>query len=262
MHLLQLDDNGGFSLVERLGNDIPRYAILSHTWGAENDEVTFKDLMEGTGGAKPGYQKIQFCANQAGYDHLRYFWIDTCCIDKSSSAELSEAINSMFRWYKDAETCYVYLSDVSRSTSDGDDDASQRWKPAFRKSRWFTRGWTLQELIAPASVEFFSNEGIYLGNKKSMEQTIHETTGIAIDALRGKSLSQFSRNERFAWAAKRTTKREEDKAYCLLGIFDIHLPLIYGERRKSAFARLEEQIKSPLRSGGVLINEEPKRMLL
>ena len=143
MRLLRLEDNGEFSLVEFVGKNIPRYAVLSHTWRADDEEVTFKDLVEGAGQSKSGYSKIRFCGKQAAKDGLRFFWVDTCCIDKSSSAELSEAINSMFRWYHDAARCYVYLSDVSVNDSVGDDEFPRRWKPAFKRSRWFTRGCTL-----------------------------------------------------------------------------------------------------------------------
>ncbi|KAI9859110.1 MAG: hypothetical protein M1813_007066 [Trichoglossum hirsutum] len=257
MRLLRLEDDGQFSLVEFVGENIPCYAVLSHTWGSDDEEVTFNDLVNGAGKSKAGYRKIRFCGKQAANDGLQFFWVDTCCIDKSSSAEVSEAINSMFRWYQDAARCYVYLSDVSVNTSDGDDEFSRRWKPAFKKSRWFTRGWTLQELIAPASVEFFSEEKQRLGNKQSLEQTLHETTGIAIEALRGSPLSYFSVDERMSWAAKRQTKREEDEAYSLLGIFDIHMPLIYGEGREKAFVRLQKEIKELLP-----LKEERKRMLL
>jgi len=184
MRLLKLNDDGDFSLIEFLGNQIPQYAILSHTWGADNEEVTFKDLVKGTGKSKAGYTKIRFCGKQAANDRLLYFWVDTCCIDKSSSAELSEAINSMFRWYHNAAKCYVYLSDVSIGGSIENGLFSQwAWKAAFQKSRWFTRGWTLQELIAPASVEFFTMEGKRLGDRKSLEQQIHEITGITFTAL-------------------------------------------------------------------------------
>src|SRR2546421_5738839 len=197
MRLLKVEDDGEFSLTEFIGDKIPRYAILSHTWGADGEEVIFKDLMEGTGKNKAGYQKIRFCGEQAATDGLRYFWVDTCCIDKSSSTELSEAINSMFRWYHNAEKCYVYLSDVSIGGSIKNGEFSQWiWEPAFQKSRWFARGWTLQELIAPASVEFFSVEGERFGDKKSLEQQIHEITGITAQALQGDPLSYFSVDER------------------------------------------------------------------
>jgi hypothetical protein len=244
MRLLRYDSDGNFSLTEDLIKDIPPYAILSHTWGAATGEVTFKDFIDDTGKSKAGYEKIRFCGEQAKRDELQHFWVDTCCIDKSSSAEVQEAINSMFRYYKNATKCYVYLSDVSKGTSNEHDSPSRStWRSGFRKSRWFTRGWTLQELIAPKSVEFFSSEEMWLGDKGSMEQQIHEITGIAIQALQGNSLSTFSSEERMSWAQNRDTTREEDKAYSLLGIFDIHMPLIYGEGKEKALVRLREQIE-------------------
>jgi hypothetical protein len=107
MHLLQCSETGEISLTKDLVGDdpIPLYAILSHTWGLDTEEVTFEDLTNGTGEEKPGYEKIRFCGVQARQDKLQYFWIDTCCIDKSSSAELAEAINSMFSWYQGAVKC-------------------------------------------------------------------------------------------------------------------------------------------------------------
>jgi ankyrin repeat protein len=262
MRLLQLDAKGECSLVEYVGSNIPRYAILSHTWGPDGDEVTFQDLINGTGEDKRGYRKIRFCADRAARDGLQFSWIDTCCIDKSSSAELQEAINSMFRWYQNAERCYVYLSDVSRDSSNRNDLGSSRWKKAFRNSRWFTRGWTLQELIAPASVEFFSREKAYLGDKTSMKQTIQEITGIAIDALLGKPLAEFEVNERLEWVDKRETKREEDKAYCLLGMFDIQMPLLYGEGHERALRRLQKEIKDSLGDNVLPLSGEQKQSLL
>jgi hypothetical protein len=189
MRLLHYNNDGEFSLTQFF-DKIPRYAILSHTWGPE--EVTFKDMMEGNGASKTGFDKIQFCREQARCDRLQYFWVNTCCIDKSSSAELTEAINSMFRWYQNAVKCYVYLSDVSTKTRKASDSFTEyTWEPAFRSSKWFTRGWTLQELLAPSpsSVEFFSQERNRLGDKRSLEQQIHETTGIPLLALRGTPLS-------------------------------------------------------------------------
>jgi hypothetical protein len=243
MRLLQLKDDKDISLVEYFGKP-PPYAILSHTWGADDDEVTFKDLSEARGKDKKGYRKLLFCGQQAALHGLEYFWVDTCCIDKSSSAELTEAINSMFRWYEESARCYVYLADVSASSSE--EDGMSRWKPSFRKCRWFTRGWTLQELIAPKSVEFYSSEGHLLGNKLSLKETLHDATGIALKALESEGricLDQFSVEERMLWAAKRTTKREEDAAYSLLGLFKIHMPLIYGEGRQGAFNRLQKEIR-------------------
>jgi hypothetical protein len=242
MRLLELKDNGDFNLSKDFINNKQPYAILSHTWGDDDEEVSFKDLMEGSGKTKAGYKKILFCGEQAARDGLQYYWVDTCCIDKSNNTELSEAINSMFRWYRNAAKCYVYLSDVSMDDHDQVDPSLQSWESALRKSRWFTRGWTLQELIAPLSVEFFYSNGKRLGDKKSLERQLHEITGIAVPALQGIALSAFSVNERMSWAENRETKRQEDKAYSLLGIFDIYLPLIYGEGTKNAFSRLQDEL--------------------
>jgi hypothetical protein len=201
-------------------------------------------MIDGTFKDKAGYDKIQFCGEMARRHGWQYFWVDTCCIDKSNNAELSEAINSMFRWYHDAAKCYVYLSDILRAAVDTADRSNELpWEAAFRQSRWFTRGWTLQELIAPNSVEFFSKYWESLGDKNSLERYICEITGIPVKALRGDRLSGFSNTERMSWARRRETTREEDQAYSLLGIFDVSMPLIYGERREKAMKRLEEEIE-------------------
>ncbi|KAH9224310.1 P-loop containing nucleoside triphosphate hydrolase protein [Leptodontidium sp. 2 PMI_412] len=224
MRLLQYNNGGDISLTEFFEGDIPKkYAILSHRWGAQ--EVTFKDLTDGTSKDKAGYGKIQFCGEQAKRDGLRYFWVDTCCIDKSNAVELQEAINSMFRWYRDATKCYVYLLDVSRPRTNSADASSEAW------------------LIAPTSVNFFSKEGELLGNKVSLERHICEITEIPVNALRGSLLSDFSVTERMSWAASRETYRQEDKAYSLLGIFDVNMPLIYSEGKDKAMQRLREEIE-------------------
>jgi hypothetical protein len=242
MRLLEHNDAGKIKLTRYfIGDDVPQYAILSHTWGADTEEVSFNDMIDGTAESKFGYDKIRFCAEQARRDGLRYFWVDTCCIDKSNNTELSEAINSMFRWYRHSTKCYVYLRDVITTNS------SVSWTKAFRNSRWFTRGWTLQELIAPTSVEFFSNDGRELGNKKTLEREIQKITGISIEALQGSPLSGFSVKRRMSWIEKRDTTRKEDKAYSLLGIFDVYMPLIYGEGRDNAFKRLREEIDKSLK---------------
>ena len=168
--------------------------------------------------------------------------MDTCCINKRNDPELSEAINSMFRWYKKATRCYVYLSDVSLSIDERNELTIHTCESAFRQSRWFTRGWTLQELIAPGVVEFFTSDGTKLGDKSSLELIVHEVTGIAKKALRGDHLSSFSVEERMSWAANRNTKREEDRVYSLLGIFEASMPLVYGEGEEKALKRLQKEI--------------------
>jgi hypothetical protein len=242
IRLLQYNNDGEFSLTTFFADKIPqKYAILSHIWEAE--EVTFEDLQNGTGTKKAGYNKIRFCGEQARRDSLQYFWVDTCCIDKSSSAELEEAINSMFQWYHNAAKCYVYLPDVSSPVIDiGDTSGQLPWEMALRTSRWFTRGWTLQELIAPISVEFFSTTRELLGDKNSLEQHICEITRIPSRALRGSPLAEFSATEQMFWAETRQTTREEDIAYSLLGIFEVYMPLVYGEGRANAIGRLREAI--------------------
>jgi hypothetical protein len=242
MRLLMLEDDGGFS-PEWFPEDVPPYAILSHTWGtAKDDEVTFKDLKSGTANNKPGFQKLQFCSEQAKHDDLHYFWVDTCCIDKQDLNELTTAINSMFKWYHNAARCYVYLSDVSVRTGDGQ-LAHVEWDSAFRNSRWFRRGWTLQELLAPQIVDFYSRDGVRLGDKSSLKQRIAEMTGISTEALQGQAMSEFTIEDRFSWVAKRQTTKAEDKAYCLLGIFQVSLPLIYGEGQPNAMRRLHKEIE-------------------
>jgi hypothetical protein len=224
----------------------PPYAILSHTWGGDADELTFTDIVSGNGTAKHGYNKIRFCGDQAQQDGLQYFWVDTCCIDKTDKAELSHAIQSMFIWYQNATKCYVYLSDVSTRKRKFIDTQHKEctWEPAFRSSRWFTRGWTLQELLAPSVVEFFSQEWDTLGDKTSLGPLIRRITGISQDVLNGLPLSQSSINERLRWTEGRETKQEEDRAYSLLGIFDVELAPMYGEGASAAFTRLMNEINS------------------
>ncbi|KAK3998077.1 WD40-repeat-containing domain protein [Cladorrhinum sp. PSN332] len=252
MRLLRRKEDGGFEVTGLLDDDaVPKYAILSHTWLLDNDqEVTYHDIgMENIQSSKPGgYAKIQFCADRAAQDGLDRFWVDTCCINKESSAELQEAITSMFTWYRNSAKCYAYLTDVSAPSVDSDATENREitpipWEKAFKQSRWFTRGWTLQELLAPASVEFFSREGALLGSKTTLEDWLHGITSIPRAALCGVSLENFSSAEKLSWTENRHTKRKEDRAYCLFGIFNVFMPHMYGEGGEHAFSRLEEQIK-------------------
>jgi hypothetical protein len=246
MRLLQFDQRRGFYLTKDLSEEeLPShpYAILSHTWGEDDEEVSFADLTQGLGHIKVGYEKLRFCGKQAEKDGLRYFWVDTCCIDKSSSAELSQAITSMFRWYAGAVKCYVYLGDVTTRNFESSNPPARSWQPTFRLSRWFKRGWTLQELLAPRSVEFFNFHGARLGDKESLEQVLHEVTQIPPRALRNAPLDEFSVEERMSWAEQRVTKHGEDKAYSLLGLFGVSMALIYGEGKDRAFARLQKEIQ-------------------
>ncbi|KAL6363264.1 hypothetical protein LRP88_02675 [Fusarium phalaenopsidis] len=219
-------------VVETFGDDqIPSYAILSHTWEAE--EVTFQDMELGKATSKKGWAKVKDSCSMARKNGFDYVWLDTCCIDKTSSAELSEAINSMYRWYQEAAVCYAFLADVS--------DLS-----GLSSSKWFTRGWTLQELIAPSSMIFFSQTWEELGTKATLDQVISERTRIPKAILSGdQDLETASVAQRMSWASDRRTTRREDLAYCLMGIFSINMPLLYGEGER-AFIRLQEEIMRAL----------------
>lgn len=226
--------------IEEFGpRNLPKYAILSHTWG--DCEPTFAEWRSAVTrrwkSSKPGFAKIFATCKQACRDGLSHVWIDTVCIDKSSSAELSEAINSMFAWYKKAEVCYVYLTDIPSQPPSGIDLSE-----LMGSSRWFSRGWTLQELIAPDHVVFYSQSWTHLGSKKALASFLSVVTGIDQLCIRNeRALREYSIAQRMSWVADRVTTRPEDLAYCLLGMFGINMPLLYGEGER-AFIRLQEEI--------------------
>ena len=251
-----------------------RYAILSHTW--EEDEILFADVQEGKekllSSTKKGLAKLLASCSLAKRDGLKHIWIDTCCIDKSSSAELSEAINSMFVWYANSLVCYVYLADCDLSNGD------IKW-------RWFTRGWTLQELIAPYDVRFYNANWTFIGTRFTLADEISEKTGVDKLILRRhrdacprsaklhyravirytmctgcqtlnssrRLLDGFTVATRLSWVAGRETTRPEDIAYCVLGIFDVNMPLLYGEGSNKAFTRLQREIISRSDDQSILV---------
>lgn len=237
IRLLQTDSLRLHSFV---GDRIPEYAILSHTW--EDDELSFQELLavqddpKDPATNKSGYRKVVDTCRKAREDGIAYVWIDTCCIDKTSSAELSEAINSMYRWYQKARICYVLLVDFDTNAVD--------YEPAFSRCRWFTRGWCLQELLAPKNLDFFGKSWKYVGSKTVLKSFISKITGISEWVLMdGNQVSSTPVATRMSWAARRQTTRLEDVAYSLLGIFDVNMPMLYGEGPK-AFLRLQEEIIS------------------
>ncbi|KAF2467971.1 HET-domain-containing protein, partial [Lindgomyces ingoldianus] len=242
MQLLHFNDSGRLVLTDFAKRTIPPYAILSHRWWGDDLEVHYQEVLNNTYASKDGYRKIRFCAEQAAQDELQYFWVDTCCFDRYNSRERSNAVNSMFRWYQNAAKCYVFLRDVSVATAT---DAQQQstWEARFQASEWFTRAWTLQELIAPASVEFFSSEGQRLGDKESLLQLIHNITSIPLEALQGCPLEKFSVSDRMTWARTRKATEPEDHAYCLLGVLNVQIPLTYGEGKEKALSRLQDEVK-------------------
>ncbi|OTA86446.1 hypothetical protein M434DRAFT_48293, partial [Hypoxylon sp. CO27-5] len=224
------------------------YAILSHTW--EDDEVSFQEFSDlASARSTRGSTKIKkTCALARDKHHLQYAWVDTCCIDKTSSAELSEAINSMYRWYQAAAVCFVYLSDMTPDTVETKKSGEWIWRDLrgtprlFKECKWLTRGWTLQELLAPRDVEFYDANWEFMGTKDSLLEPLSEITGIEATFLKhGSLIWSASVGTRMRWAAERETTRPEDMAYCLLGIFEINMPMLYGEGNK-AFLRLQEEI--------------------
>ncbi|KAL8990795.1 MAG: hypothetical protein Q9169_008035 [Polycauliona sp. 2 TL-2023] len=258
--------------------DAVEYAILSHTWGDE--EITFQDLTVesnleiasladhvyalagqlSTWGLqqkslkqRKGYKKVKTCCAIALAHGYEWAWVDTVCIDKKSSAELSEAINSMYNWYAKSKICFAYMSDVSMTGEDPDapitdhfpmtaEDLDTSVIDRFKSSRWFRRGWTLQELLAPPNIIFFDRDWRRLGDRSRLAGHISSTTGINRHCLRpGIAFNDASIAKRMSWASHRSTTRLEDEAYCLLGLFQINMALLYGEGSR-AFTRLQYEI--------------------
>ena len=236
-------------VLEFRDDETTKYAILSHRW-IDPTEVDYEKMVDlGQMDREHqdeirdclGYKKILDACKQAQTDGYEWMWVDTCCIDKRSSAELSEAINSMYRWYGNARVCYAYLHDV-----DGSSFPTKKDNGKYAKSNgwpeWFSRGWTLQEMIAPQNLQFFNKDWRAIGNKNRLAETLEEITGvpghILADGLEGNRpcVAQI-----ISWAANRTTTRVEDRAYSLMGLLDVNMPMLYGERKK-AFHRLQLEI--------------------
>ncbi|KAI0886524.1 HET-domain-containing protein [Annulohypoxylon maeteangense] len=226
---------------EKDGKAVEEYAILSHRWLSQEHEILFEDMGQNIESKecglrkKQGFYKLIQCCEQALRDGLNYIWIDTCCIDKSNSTELQEAINSMYRYFANAKICYVYLKDTLRTTNG-------YFKPG-KKEDWFERGWTLQELIAAKNVHFYDKRWVYLGSKFDLGYKISEITGISRSVLcYPEDIKIFSIAQRMSWASRRKTTRDEDLAYSLIGLFDVSMPMLYGEGGAKAFLRLQEEI--------------------
>lgn len=225
-----------YKLEEFLDENEKKYAILSHRW--EGEEVSFGDMQIPAKAVNmKGFAKIRNSCEHAVNDGYGYVWVDTCCINKDSSAEISEAINSMFRWYKASAVCYAFLADVRADSVDIDTGMQH-----LRASKWFKRGWTLQEFLAPEHVVFYDQQWNFLGTKQTLSAVLTLQTGIDEAILNGGSLSSRSIAQRMSWASERGTTCKEDIAYCLLGIFDVNMPLLYGEGAERAFLRLQEEI--------------------
>ena len=235
--------------VLEFGDDeVTEYAILSHRWIdqevdysevvklAKMDEEERTEIRQ-----RNGYQKILQTCEQAKKDGYKWLWADTCCIDKRSSAELSEAINSMYRWYANSRICYAYLHDVpGPSFPIAKDNA--RYPKSNGWPEWFSRGWTLQEMIAPGNVQFFNKDWHPIGDKRTLAPTLHTITQIPRDILKeGLSSNRPCVAQIMSWATDRTTTRVEDRAYSLMGLLDVNMPMLYGEGKK-AFHRLQLEV--------------------
>ncbi|KAH7139668.1 heterokaryon incompatibility protein-domain-containing protein [Dactylonectria estremocensis] len=220
-------------------DSIPDYAILSHTWGSDELSLQQWQLMKPSAlpkCPKSGCQKVLEACALARQDKFNYIWVDTVCIDKTSSTELSEAINSMFSWYRLSKICYAYLADVEPISNHGLSESS------FRSSRWFTRGWTLQELLAPRRLVFFARDWSHLGDLFHLSVMVSDVSGIPKGYLcHSVPLSSASVGQKLSWVSNRVTTRLEDIAYCMLGLLDVNMTPLYGEGKKS-FVRLQEEL--------------------
>ncbi|CDO68485.1 hypothetical protein BN946_scf184499.g10 [Trametes cinnabarina] len=218
-----------------------KYAILSHVWLEK--ESTFQDLErfheevpDATLEHKELSAKVKNCCKVARRQCYLWVWIDTCCIDKSSSAELSEAIASMYRWYQQADVSFAFLHDLKETVP------SLNAELVLERCKWFARGWTLQELIAPAEVVFYDSDWSVVGTKAGLARSVEYVTGVGVDILtHARPLRAVSVAQRMSWASRRKTTRAEDRSYSLLGIFGVNIPIMYGEG-SDAFYRLQEAI--------------------
>ncbi|KAF5535575.1 beta transducin [Fusarium napiforme] len=242
----------------------PSYAILSHTWISPKDEITYRDMKTRTGDIKngvykqKGWSKLKDYCHRASKDGWEWAWMDTCCIDKTNPADTQEAINAMFRWYQNAGVCYAHLSDVNFSTTSQILSLTENTSPdpsmnslrtaaknEFTGAKWFTRGWTLQELLAPHYLIFVDREWRHMGTRESWALEIEKASNIEarhLNAFNPTDFASCSTAMRFSWASGRETTVEEDESYSLLGLFGISLPLIYGEGGRQAFNRLQRQL--------------------
>ncbi|THU87812.1 HET-domain-containing protein [Dendrothele bispora CBS 962.96] len=235
--------------VEEFLTNTPKYAILSHTWG--KDEVTFQDTQNlDVAKVKAGWSKVENACTYVRKYKFDWIWIDTCCIDKSSSAELSEALNSMYKYYEEACVCIAYLNDLEKPSNKATNKATELLN-MLERCKWFTRGWTLQELVAPRYMVFVDKEWQHVGTRFTLRHFISEVTSIPAflfegqklwDNDKGRQLEDYSIAQKMSWAAKRETTRPEDMAYCLMGLFGVNMPPIYGEGGEKAFMRLQQEI--------------------
>lgn len=248
MHIINVDTLMLEEFPRRPPDD---YAILSHTWNSvASAEALYSDIKSnGLAGCpdKPGKRKVEGCCKRAKAEGFKYVWTDSCCIDKSNAVELGEAINSMYRWYRESVVCYAYMEDVPNEDNVLDPGA------AFSQSRWFTRGWTLQEMLAPPELHFYDASWDKIAAKQDIIHELETITGVPRQSLLGfdPSTTEATVAQRMSWAARRTTTRDEDRSYSLLGLFDVNLPMIYGEGGRNAFVRLQQAVLERTRDNSI-----------
>ncbi|KAK1519196.1 hypothetical protein CPAR01_15634 [Colletotrichum paranaense] len=230
----------------------PPYAVLSHLW--EHDEVLFQDMGDLSRAARRGgFLKIQLACAAAERQGLGHIWIDTCCVDKDSEAERNEAVEFSFRIFKSAAVCIAYLSDVRSesamlaeytSVADPflDNNLEGKFRHTFKRSRWFTRSWTLPELVAPPGLLFYSHGWELIGTRSQLREHLFDITGVDTFVLQGGDLAKVSVARKMFWATSRNAYRLEDIAYSLAGLFGVEMIPIYGEGNVRAFLRLQEHI--------------------
>jgi len=277
MHLLNTTT---YELKDFPPDMVPLYAILSHTWNEE--EISFQDITENLDASRlrKGFAKIEGCCKFARSDEFEWVWIDTCAIDKKSSAELSEAINNMYGWYAGSQKCYVYLEDVLSEMEIETTSEFLVQETMISNSRWFQRGWTLQELLAPKHLVFLDREWNEIGvccpvpNDISPDDEqlwdkvrdfcwlLADATGIPEVVVRDpRTIHYFSVAQRMSWASNRQTTRSEDRAYSLMGLFNINMPVIYGEGLQKAFRRLQLEIMQTTHDHSLFAWSRAKRSL-
>ncbi|ETN38886.1 uncharacterized protein HMPREF1541_06927 [Cyphellophora europaea CBS 101466] len=261
---MRLIDTRTLELAD-FGNHLPsaQYAILSHRWG--DNEVTYRQYMaldksllraQTPRAYSSGLDKILWGCHMARRNNLRYFWIDTCCINKNNEddqTELSASVMSMWKWYHEAAICYIFLATITLSAAEveRDPNAFMEWhhskdsedRDYGRPAEYFRRGWTLQELLAPRRAIFFNATWSFIGSRLQLVDQIYNATNIAkqyINSNEGIRLASIA--ARLSWAGGRETTREEDRVYSLIGLFDINMDIRYGEGYERAFYRLQKEI--------------------
>ncbi|KAI0914589.1 HET-domain-containing protein [Ustulina deusta] len=243
------------------------YAVLSHRWVGQ--EITFDQLKDETAGLRSGkapartpqVDKIRGAAQTARDLGIRWIWIDSCCIDRANAVEQTESINSMFKWYRDAKVCITYLSDVQKDEPRVDAPGPERLDSVERDgpSIWFSRGWTLQELLAPQDMRFYDKDWNFIGTRMTLARLLERTTGIDSHYLTGeKHFGTACIAAKMSWMAGRTTTRVEDIAYSMLGIFNINMTTQYGEGMR-AFMRLQQTLLSTSKDESLFAWRMPER---